>query len=127
ISLLAAIAILTVLKGHARLILEDAHTNKETPISKKPPKDCDTFQVVKKKSSIPTIKSLARDIHSHSQTATVAFYNPLLSLESRQSKRIVLPKSSDSPLTSDQYLIVNKAFLGITILYTLPPNIHKIE
>jgi hypothetical protein len=149
ISLLAVIAILTafiwrwVLGGCARLIPEDAHVNKEIPMSKKSPKDCDTFRVVgvpvdwdleqlgsflvERKSSVPTIKSLAQEIDNRSRTATVTFQDLPFSPESRQSERILLPKPSDDQLSGDQYLRLNKAFLGITTLYMPPPDAHKIE
>ncbi|VUC29568.1 unnamed protein product [Clonostachys rosea] len=149
ISALATIAIFTVfiwcwvLGGHARLKIKDAPMNKETPVSKKLPKDCDTFRVVGapddwdpkqlgtflagRKSSMPIVKSLAREIHNRSQTATVTFQDLLLSPESRQSASILLPKPSDDRLSGNQYLILDKAFLGITTLYTPPTNAHKID
>jgi hypothetical protein len=149
ISLLATIAIFTVLiwcwlrEGRAQLIPEDAHVNKQAPVSKETPKDCNTVRVVgvpvdwdlkrlrsflaDRKSSIPIIKSLAQEIHNRSQTATVTFQDLLLSPESRQSELILLPKPSDDQLTGDRYLILDKAFLGITTLYTPPPDAHKIE
>jgi hypothetical protein len=149
ISLLATITIFTVLiwcwvHGRlARLKPEDAHMNKETSACKQTPKDCDTFRVVgapvdwdtkqlgsflaDRKSSIPIVKSLAQEIHNRSQTATVTFKDLLLSPESRQSERILLPKPSNDQLTGDQYLILDKAFLGITTLYTPPPDAYKIE
>lgn len=117
--------------------------NKEMSACKQTPKDCDTFRVAsvpvdwdlkqlrsflaERKRSIPIVKSLAQEIHNRSQTATVAFQDLLLSPESRQSERILLPKPSDDQLPGDQYLILDKAFLGITTLYILPPDAHKIE
>jgi hypothetical protein len=112
-------------------------------MSKKLSKDCDTFRVVgapvdwdlkqlgsflaDRKRYIPIVKSLAREIHNRSQTATVTFQDLPFSPESRQSERILLPKPIDDQLTGDQYLILDKAFLGITTLYTPPPDAHKIE
>ncbi|CAH0054129.1 unnamed protein product [Clonostachys solani] len=123
ISLLATIAIFTcwLRGGHARLIPEDAHVNKQAPVSKGTLKDFNIVRVI----SVPVDWDL-KQLRSF-LTAIVIVQDLLLSPESYQSKRILLPKPIDNQLTGDQYLILNKAFLGITTLYTLPPNAHKIE
>uniref|UniRef100_A0A8H7NHE4 ORC1/DEAH AAA+ ATPase domain-containing protein n=1 Tax=Bionectria ochroleuca TaxID=29856 RepID=A0A8H7NHE4_BIOOC len=100
------------------------------PVSKGTPKDFNTVRVVgvpvdwdlkrlrsflaDQTSSIPIIKSLAQEIDNRSQTATVIVQDLLLFPENDQ-------------LTGDQYLILDKAFLGITTLYTPPPDAHKID
>ncbi|KAF7546312.1 hypothetical protein G7Z17_g8529 [Cylindrodendrum hubeiense] len=72
------------------------------------------------------IKSLAYETHGQSSTATVTFQNIPLPLV-KETWSIQLPITTENQHGRDQYLVLGDDFLGITTLYTPPPNDHKIE
>ncbi|KAL7793636.1 hypothetical protein V8C37DRAFT_103220 [Trichoderma ceciliae] len=73
------------------------------------------------------VKSLAREANSDCQTATVMFENTPLQLEKGPSWHIQLPEASGTRSVNEQYINVEKDFLGITTLYAPPPRDHKID
>lgn len=119
--------------------------NDDTPqdLNEKTPKDRKTFRVggvpldwnpeqlktflSHHKSSIPNIWSFAREVHDSSKTATVVFQDIPFSPRTDEHWQILLPKPSNNPITRDQYLTLDNGFLGITTLYTPPPEDHKVE
>lgn len=74
-------------------------------------------------SANPAVRSLANEIHGRSQTATVSFQGTPRQL------RIPLPPHPTGPTepTEPQVLILDDKFLGVTTLYTPPPEDHKVE
>ncbi|KAK7419112.1 hypothetical protein QQZ08_010982 [Neonectria magnoliae] len=89
-----------------------------------------SFLVNYESSADPIVKSLADEIHGRSRTATVTFQNiplPLQALRTGQAWSIVLPKPSEDHSTRSQYLALDDGFLGITTLYTPPPDSHRVD
>ncbi|KAI4862015.1 hypothetical protein F4820DRAFT_39340 [Hypoxylon rubiginosum] len=74
-------------------------------------------------SANPAVRSLANEIHGRSQTATVSFQGTPRQL------RIPLPPHPTGPTepTEPQVLILDDKFLGVTTLYTPPPEDHKVD
>lgn len=137
ITLLAILAIFTFLAWRWYF----GHSNSTT--GTKENKDLDTWRVTgvprewdakqlqefleTTKGATPIIRSLAQEIDTHSNTATITFDDLVLSSQCCQSEQIPLPEHSDAGIRRDRYITLDKAFLGITTLYTPPRDNHKIE
>ncbi|KFA66966.1 hypothetical protein S40285_09524, partial [Stachybotrys chlorohalonatus IBT 40285] len=77
----------------------------------------------------PNIRSLANEIHGRSRTATVAFQNTPLELQTLlagDSRKIRLPTAPNQS-TRPQSLALDHGFLGITTLYAPPSQEHKVD
>lgn len=73
------------------------------------------------------IKSLAHEANVESQTATIMFGNVPPQLQNVHNWQIPLPEESDTEFAAEQFLAVEKDFLGITTLYAPSERDHKIE
>lgn len=78
----------------------------------------------------PAVQSLANEIHGRSQTATVTFQNvPTQAQEhpADPAKNINLSVPPSDQHSRSRSLTLDTAFLGMTTLYTPPPQDHKVE
>lgn len=78
----------------------------------------------------PVIQSLANEIHGRSQTATATFQsvpNQLQELLHDPANGIGLYVPSSDQHSRPRSLMLDTAFLGVTTLYTPPPQDHKVE
>lgn len=90
-------------------------------------KDLKSFLEGHQSSAGPNIGSLAREVHGRTKTATVTFPNVLSfqTLHLDETWRLSLPAEDRSP--RNPYLVLEDGFLGITTLYSPPPEDHKVE
>ncbi|ORY64882.1 uncharacterized protein BCR38DRAFT_186225 [Pseudomassariella vexata] len=77
--------------------------------------------------SSPTVKSIATEIHSGSNTGTVTFKDVPLPLQASHPWDIPLSLPSEDQPFRDQYLTLDDGFLGITTLYNPLPEDHKVD
>ncbi|PTB60145.1 hypothetical protein M431DRAFT_476679 [Trichoderma harzianum CBS 226.95] len=78
----------------------------------------------------PVIQSLANEIHGRSQTATATFQsvpNQLQELLHDPANGIGLYVPSSDQHSRPRSLMLDTAFLGVTTLYTPPPQDHKVD
>lgn len=90
-------------------------------------KDLKSFLEDHQSSAGPNVRSLAREVHGRTKTATVTFRNvlPFQTLHKDEIWRLWLPAEHQSP--RNPYLAVEDGFLGITTLYSPPPEGHEVE
>ncbi|PTB68134.1 hypothetical protein BBK36DRAFT_1114998 [Trichoderma citrinoviride] len=75
-----------------------------------------------------SIKSLAREANTDFQTATATLGDAPSHLRNIQSWQIRIPKAPNAqPFGEQQWLVVERDFLGITTLYAPPPDDHKVD
>jgi hypothetical protein len=89
----------------------------------------ESFLAEQGESAGPAVRSLAREIHGRSQTATVAFekVSPRLqALPPGPPWQIHLPAAT-GPSARSHSLALDHGFLGITTLYAPPSQDHKVE
>ncbi|KAL6404711.1 hypothetical protein AUP68_11539 [Ilyonectria robusta] len=90
-------------------------------------KDLKSFLEDHQSSAGPNVRSLAREVHGRTKTATVTFRNVLAfqTLHKDETWRLWLPAEHQSP--RNPYLAVEDGFLGITTLYSPPPEGHEVD
>ncbi|KAH7013380.1 hypothetical protein EDB80DRAFT_369920 [Ilyonectria destructans] len=90
-------------------------------------KDLKSFLEGHQSSAGPNIASLTREVHGRTKTATVTFPNVLSfqTLHLDETGRLSLPAEDRSP--RNPYLVLEDGFLGITTLYSPPPEDHKVD
>jgi hypothetical protein len=73
--------------------------------------------------SLPKVKSLAREIDGSSCTATVTFRN--VPTQFRHGRPV--PSPVEAPAAGARYLTLDDDFHGITTLFAPPPDDHTVE
>lgn len=73
------------------------------------------------------VASLAREADTKSQTATVTFENVDLSRWPGGTYECSLPHEVSDKALFDQFISIEKDFIGLTTLYEPPSGDHKIE
>ncbi|KJZ70126.1 hypothetical protein HIM_10496 [Hirsutella minnesotensis 3608] len=79
--------------------------------------------------SIPTVKSLAREIHSRSSSGTVIYRDlpAALSPNLTKPRTLCLPKPPEMHTTRPKSLTLDADFLGMTTLFAPPEDDHKVD
>lgn len=138
---LSVIGIISLLVGNYWIGRHSLRALFSNPIEKKQAKTDITYRVrgvpqqwnssqlqsfLKSDDSIPTVKSLAREINGRSSTAIITYENSLPS-SCLSTRGMRLPVSPETQSTRPELLTFDAHFHGITTLFTPPEEDHKVE